>query len=616
MNEVNIEIIQTDLLIIGGGTAGCMAAVKASQKDPELDVLILEKAHIERSGCLAAGMNAINAYINPGETPESFVRYVRADAMGLVREDLVLSMAERLNEVVQEVESWGLPIEKDSGGNYVSRGRWNVKINGEKLKPIIADKVLESGARVVNRVVVTNLLVKDGKVEGAVGFGVRNGKFYIVQAEAVIIATGGAAGIYRPNNEGSSHHKMWYSPFNTGAGYAVGIRAGAEMTSFEMRFIALRTKDVIAPTGTLALGFGAAQVNARGERFMAEKYNHMGAEGAPTPLRVYGPTQEIKNGKGPVFMDTTHLSADDVIELKKSYLNMYPELVLSWAANDFDPAKEPIEIQGTEPYLVGGHTQSGYWIGADRQTTIAGLYAAGDVAGGAPYKFVSGCWAEGAIAAESAVDYINQLDGVSGQTGNDSRQIADYEPYVTGDFYRQIVENLPGVELTNKQDISDTGSLFAEDSSFIINEIKRVYSPLSNNDGVSAEEMEERLQKIMDEYAGGVSRYYEMNESELKLALNKLKHLNSQVKYLKADNYHQLMNCHEVIDRIDIAKVLINHLLYREETRWPAYQSRVDYPNLDDRRWLKFVNSRMVDNRLEMLEKPYKKLVSGDRYVP
>lgn len=569
-NEVNIRVLETDLLIIGGGTAGCMAAVKAKEKDPEVDVLILEKAHIARSGCLAAGMNAINAYINPGETPESFVKYVRADAMGLIREDLVLSMAERLNEVVQEVESWGLPIEKDENGNYAARGRWNIKINGEALKPIIANKAIDCGAKVLNRVTVTNLIVDNGVVKGAMGFNVRNGVFYVVKAGSVIVATGGAAGIYRPNNDGSSHHKMWYSPFNTGAGYAMGIRAGAEMTSFEMRFIALRTKDVIAPTGTLALGFGATQVNSRGERFMASKYSHMGAEGAPTPLRVYGPTQEIKEGRGPVFMDTTHLDEDDIKELKKSYLNMYPEIVLSWAANSFDPRKEPIEIQGTEPYLVGGHTQSGYWIDTNRETTIKGLYAAGDVAGGAPYKFVSGCWAEGAIAAESAVEYIQNI----------------------------------------------TSNTIKEENTKIKTEIERVYSPVKRDDGVGSNEMEERLQKIMDEYAGGVSRYYEMNEAELKIALNRISHLKSQVQYLQAEDFHQLMNCHEVIDRIDVAEVLIHHLLYRKETRWPAYQTRTDYPNLDDRKWLIFVNSRLEDDGVKINERPYQQMVAGDRYVP
>lgn len=190
--DIEVKVMDTDLLIIGGGTAGCMAAIRAKELDPDVDVLIMEKAHIRRSGCLASGMNAINAYLNPGETPESFVRYVRADAMGLVREDLLLGMARRLNQVVHKVESWGLPIEKDKQGNYVPRGRWNIKINGESLKPIIADKAIESGARVLNRVTVTNLITtEDGSVMGAMGFGIRDGVFYVVKAGATIVATGG-----------------------------------------------------------------------------------------------------------------------------------------------------------------------------------------------------------------------------------------------------------------------------------------------------------------------------------------------------------------------------------------------------------------------------------------
>ena len=192
------------------------------------------------------------------------------------------------------------------------------------------------------------------------------------------------------------------------------------------------------------------------------------------------------------------------------------------------------------------------------------------MAGGVPYKFVSGCWAEGVIAAENAVKYI----------------------------------------------LGEKNDLMANLSSAIKGEVERVFAPFFREDGVKSVEMEERLQKIMDEYAGGVSRYYEMNEHELFLALNKICHLKTQIKYLVADDLHELMNCHEVIDRIDIAEVLIHHLLYRKETRWPAYQSRVDYPNRNDRDWLKFINSRVRNNKVEIMERPYQQLVSGDRYIP
>ncbi len=564
--EIEEERITTDILIIGGGAAGCLAAIEAKEKDPRLKITIMEKAHIDRSGCLAAGINAINAYINPGETPESFVKHVRQDAMGLVREDLVKSIAEELNNSVQRVEKWGLPILKDKDGNYQPRGRWNIKINGEALKPIIAEAAKKSGATILNRVVATNYLINKDRVIGATGLGIRDGKFYIIQAKATIIATGGASGVYKPNNDGTAHHKIWYSPFNTGAGYAMGIRAGAEMTSFEMRFIALRTKDAIAPTGTLALGFGAPQLNSLGEDFMEEKYKEYGGNRAATAIRVYAPTKEMKEGRGPCYLDTTHLDKSQTKELKEAYLDMYPLQVLHWAANKIDPSKEPIEIQGTEPYIVGGHCQAGYWITPQRETTLEGLYAAGDVAGGSPYKFASGCFAEGILAARAATKYVQE------------------HPNITPD----------------------------EDE--IKKEKDQVFKPLKRQrekgDGVTPKEMEERLQKVMDEYAGGIKTYYEMTEEGLKIALRQLRGLKDQTKYLITKDLHELMLAHEVKDRIDVAEVLVHHLRYRKETRWPGFQTRPDYPERDDKNWLKFVNS--VKNRktgeVEVYTRPYEPL--------
>ena len=382
--------IETDVLIIGGGTAGCLAAVELRERFPGINVTIMEKAHIDRSGCLAGGMNAINAYLNPGETPESFVKYVRFDSCGIIREDLVMSMAELFEYCVKKVEKWGLPILCDDKGNYIPRGRWNIKINGESLKPIIAKAAKNAGAKVLNWVVATNYIVVDGRVTGAIGLSIRNGNLFVIKAKATIIATGGAAGIYKPNNAHDAQHKTWYCPYNTGAGYAMGIRAGAEMTSFEMRYIGLRVKDTIAPTGTIALGVGAPQINSKGEKFMAVKYANIGGDGAPTPYRSHGPLQEIKEGRGPVYLDTRHITPQQARDLKSAFLDMYPSMVLYWAANEIDPSKEPVEVQTTEPYIVGGHTQSGYWVDINRKTSIEGLYAAGDESGGAPYKLVSG----------------------------------------------------------------------------------------------------------------------------------------------------------------------------------------------------------------------------------
>ena len=563
---------QADILIIGGGTAGCMAAATAKEIAPDLAVTVIEKAHIDRSGCLAAGMNAINAYLNPGETPESFTQFVRNDACGLIREDLVLSIAGRLNEMVAKVESWGLPVVKDADGSYKRRGRWNVEIFGESLKPILAEAVRKAGATVFNRMAVADLICHEGRVAGAIAFSVRDASLHVFLAKAVIVCTGGASGLYRPNNQGSAHHKIWYSPFNTGAGYAIGLRAGAEMTSLEMRFIALRTRDVIAPTGTLALGFGAPQVNALGVEFMKENYAQVGGERAPTPWRVYAPTREYAEGRGPCFLDTRGLSPERVRALKEAYLSMYPGIVLYWAANDLDPAHEPIEICGTEPYVMGGHCQAGYWIDEQRRTTLPGLYAAGDVSGGAPYKFVSGCWVEGAIAAETAVADIMDVRTMMADIGT------------LGD----------GIEASRARILAP----YRRDS--------QTPGPV-----VLPQEAEERLQKIMDEYAGGLSSAYQTNKAMLTMAEQKLDALEKQLTYLMARSPHDLMQAHEVIDRLLVAQALVKHMLTREETRWPAFHSRSDFPERNDADWLNFVNTRYNKERgaWNISRRPYTKMV-------
>ena len=401
--DFEVRQINTDVLIIGGGTAGCYAALTLS-RDTGLSVVIAEKAHIKRSGCLAAGVNAINAYITKGHAPQDYVDYARKDAAGIVREDLLLTAAEHFNEVTADMENLGLVILKDENGDYVTRGNRNIKINGENFKPILAKAVQEQeNVSVINRVNITKLLTKDNKVYGAVGFSLEDETAYEIHAGAVLVATGGAAGLYKPNNPGFSRHKMWYPPFNTGAGYAMGIRAGAEMTSFEMRFIALRCKDTIAPTGTIAQGVGAKQINSKGFVY-EDKY------GLTTSERVYGTVRENQLGNGPCYLKTSGIDKDQEENLLKAYLNMAPSQTLKWIETGELPGEQDVEIEGTEPYIVGGHTASGYWVDTNRETTIHGLYAAGDVAGGCPQKYVTGALAEGELAAKAIEKQLKLAD--------------------------------------------------------------------------------------------------------------------------------------------------------------------------------------------------------------
>ena len=548
------RIIDTDVLIIGGGTAGCFAGITLGKKK-DLDVLIVEKANIVRSGCLAAGVNAINAYITKGRVPQDYVDYCKKDADGIVREDLLLSMSERLNHVTKVMEDLGLVILKDENGDYVARGNRNIKINGENIKPILADVVKkQDNVTVINHLNITDFIVENNEIKGAYGFDVNNAEFYEINAKAVLVATGGAAGLYRPNNPGFSRHKMWYPPFNTGAGYAMGINAGAEMTTFEMRFIALRCKDTIAPTGTIAQGVPAKQLNSNGEVY-ENKY------GLTTSQRLYGTVTENREGRGPCYLGTKGISREQEEDLYKAYLNMAPSQTLKWLEAAGGPSEENVEIEGTEPYIVGGHTASGYWVDNNRETTIHGLFAAGDVAGGCPQKYVTGALAEGEIAAQAIAE---RLEG-SGK-GFVVNEVADSE----------LSENA-----------------FAKKS-----EYERF---LNNKQGlVDIEQTEEAMQKIMDQYAGGISTDYQYNEARLELADEKIKFLEQSIDNLAAQDSDDLLRIYEIRERLTVCRSVIAHLKARKETRWHSFAENMDYPAKSDD-WLKYVNSRKENGEIKII---------------
>lgn len=539
----------TDVLIIGGGTAGCAAAIRL--KESGLRVIIAEKANIIRSGCLASGVNALNAYISKGHVPQDYVDYAMKDADGIAREDLLLSISERLNHVTHELEKAGLPILKDNKGNYVTRGWRNLKINGENIKPILAEQVNDCPlVTVINHVNITDFIIRDGRVYGAVGFMVDRPLAVEIYAEAVLVATGGAAGMYRPNNPGFSRHKMWYPPFNTGAGLAMGIRAGAEMTTFEMRFVALRCKDTIAPTGTLASGVGAQQLNARGEEYQ-DKY------GNTTSERVYASVAENLKGNGPCYLKTVGISEEAEEDLYKAYLNMAPQQTLKWLSGN-GPSKENVEIEGSEPYVVGGHTGSGYWVKEDRSTTIKALYAAGDIAGGAPQKYVTGALAEGEIAAEGILSFM----------------------------------------VANKDNRMPHPRNFDDDVNLIV---KKYDSFLVNNDYCySTDDLEESMQKVMDQYAGGISTYYRFNNAGLDLAESKIKTLEKLSERLVASDNYGLMKIYELRERLVVCRTLIAHLKARKETRWPVFNSNSDYPDKNDKYGNVFVNSVYRDGEIQI----------------
>ncbi|MEM3267657.1 MAG: FAD-dependent oxidoreductase, partial [Conexivisphaerales archaeon] len=313
------KYVDSDILIIGGGMAGCGAAYEARYWGRKMRIVVVEKANIERSGAVAMGLSAINCYMGlrwNENTPEDFVRYTRSDLMGLVREDLVYDIARHVDSTVHLFEEWGLPIIYDEKtGHYKREGRWQILIHGESYKPIVAEAAQKSASEIYNRIMVTHLLTdarNPNRIAGAVGFSVRDGSFYVFKAKAVIVSAGGATHIYRPKSVGEGAGRTWYAPWSTGSAYALLIQVGATMTQMENRLVVTRFKDGYGPVGAWFLALKATAKNAYGEEY-EKKYvdeqrmlygNYVDAKPFPTCLRNDSMLRELKAGKGPIYIHT------------------------------------------------------------------------------------------------------------------------------------------------------------------------------------------------------------------------------------------------------------------------------------------------------------------------
>jgi len=608
MTDFETVTVNTDLLILGGGMAACGAAVEASYwaKKNNLKVTLVDKAAMYRSGAVAMGLSAINQYVGlkDGEnTMKDYCDYVRNDLMGVTREDLVASIARHVDSTVHLFEKWGLPIWKDEKGAYVHEGRWQLMINGESYKVIVAEAAKnaleQNGHEFFERIFITHPLVEGGRCVGAVGFSVRENKFYVFRAQAVLVAMGGAVGVFKPRSTGEGAGRAWYPPFNSGASAYFTLKAGAEMTCQEVRFIPVRFKDAYGPVGAWFLLFKARATNALGENYMETRKAELDnwapygkVKPVPANLRNYLMLLDVMEGKGPIYMRTEEALAkiaDQYKDDKKAYAKKKKEIEAEawedfldmtiaqahlWAATNVQPEEKASEIAAAEPYFIGSHSgASGAWVsgpkdlappeyfwGYENMGTVKGLFCAGDASGASSHKFSSGSHAEGRIAAKSAVRYIVKekpgLANISAQTAKE---------------YKDMI--LKPLKLYEESQPKSTQA--------------------NVNPGyIAPDQFRMRLQKLMDEYAGGVSSQFTTSGPLLEKGLELLKLLKEDAASLGAKNLHELMRCWENYHRMFQAEAHVRTVLFREETRWPGYYFRSDKPKMDPN-WLCFVNCTM-----------------------
>ena len=614
------ETVDCDILIIGGGMSGCGAAFEAKFWAGEgKRVVLAEKAAIERSGATGEGLSAINCYMGQRygwNTPEDFVNYVVNDMMGLAREDLVYDVGRHVDNSVHLLEEWGLPIWKQENGQYERIGRWQIPIHGESIKPIAAEpaRAALGPENIYERVAITHLLKDDDdpdKIGGAAGFSVRDNKFYIFRSPVVIITTGGASNVFRPRSVSEGLGRTWYSVFATGSAYGLMIPAGVEMTQMEHRFVPTRFKDGYGPVGMWFQYFHAKVLNSLGEDYTVtradelHKYEPYGsAIPTPTPLRNHQMYLDIRDGLGPMYMRTDQamqaLSGGDPEKMEQvrneaweDFLDMTISQALTWAAQNIAPEDTPSEVVLAEPYIMGSHSgEAGAWVsgpedvasddyfwGYNRMTTIRGLFAAGDGVGAAPHKFSSGSFTEGRIAAKAAVNYLNDNPG---------------RPTVSAGQVDGMRQTILAPMSTFAQ---HRGATTAEEI---------------NPNYLTPKQALVRLQKIMDEYGAGAGAWYTTNGPTLQRGIQLIEMLREDLAHLAARSPHELMRCWEVIHRSWVGEAHLRHLLHREETRWPGYYYRSDFPDMDDKNWRVFVNSRFDRdaNSWELMTRPYRNLIT------
>ncbi|MGE5319360.1 MAG: adenylyl-sulfate reductase subunit alpha [Hyphomicrobiaceae bacterium] len=585
------RFVDTDILVIGGGFGGCGATYESRYWGRNLKIALVEKANIERSGAVAHGLSAINCYMGMrwGENqPDDFVRYARGDLMGLVREDLIFDIARHVDSTVHKFEEWGLPIMLNpETGRYQREGKWQVMIHGESYKPIIAEAARKSASEVYNRIMVTHLLMdttRPNRVAGAVGFSVRDGNLYVFRAKAVIVAAGGASHIFRPRSIGEGVGRTWYAPWSSASAYGLVLRTGAKMIQMENRIVLARFKDGYGPVGAWFLLLKAYATNAYGERYEAARLEEIKsmvgkyAETTPMPtcLRNHAMLEEIKAGRGPIYMHTQEvLDTREKEEIGwEDFLDMTVGQAVVWASQNIDPKEKPSELITSEPYVMGSHaTCSGAWAsgpedcapadyqwGYNRMTTVEGLFGAGDTIGGSAHKFSSGSFTEGRIAGKSAVKYVMAL-------GGNPPQVDDAQVRALAEAIFRPLENYQ----VGRNEIV-AGSVAP---SYI--------SPLQGL---------QRLEKIMDEYVGGISTFYMTSEPMLNRGLELLDMLKEDLDHIGAEDLHQLQRAWELNHRVWTSEAVLRHTLFRQETRWPGYYYRGDFPKLDDTTWHAFTASQ------------------------